>query len=56
VACGKHLSATACDERLGRVLGGDRGRAVVERARADVVAHGIVNPERWFATLAAGRY
>jgi eukaryotic-like serine/threonine-protein kinase len=55
-ACGIHLYAQACNQRLGCVLGGEHGRTLVASARADLLAQGVVNPERWFAMLSPGRY
>lgn len=40
--------------RLGELLGGDEGRALVESATADMRAQGIVNPARWTAMLVPG--
>lgn len=55
-ACGVHLYAQACRHRLGCVLGGDQGRALVAAAREELIGQGVVRPERWFAMLAPGRY
>jgi hypothetical protein len=55
-ACGIHLYAQAGTQRLGCALGGEHGWKLAASARADVVAQGVANPERWFAMLSPGRY
>jgi hypothetical protein len=44
--------ANAARWRLGELLGGDDGRALVEQARAALLADGIVRPDRVVATYA----
>jgi len=48
------LSAAATNRQLGRLLGGDEGRALVERGDATMKEEGIVRPDRVAAMLAPG--
>ena len=46
------LHAHVANRRLGELLGGDEGRALVEASEAWMRDQGIKNPERWAAMLA----
>jgi tRNA A-37 threonylcarbamoyl transferase component Bud32 len=48
------LYAVAAERALGRLIGGDRGRALVATAEAWMVGQGIRNPARFAAVLAPG--
>ena len=48
------LYAAATNRQLGRLLGGDEGRALVQRADATMREEGIVRPDRIAALLAPG--
>jgi len=48
------LYAAAARRRLGQVLGGDEGAALVEEAEQWMRGQGIVRPDRWTAMLAPG--
>jgi hypothetical protein len=48
------LYAAAAERALGRILGGDRGRALVTAAEAWMTGQGIRNPGRFAAVLAPG--
>jgi hypothetical protein len=53
-AAGMALFAAAARRRLGEVLGGEEGRALVEAASAWMRAQGVADPERITAMLAPG--
>jgi hypothetical protein len=46
--------ATAASYQLGRMLGGDEGRALVAEAERAMQAQGILMPHRFAATLVPG--
>jgi hypothetical protein len=48
------LYSAAAERALGRVLGGDRGRALIAGADAWMMGQGIRNPARFAAMLAPG--
>ena len=48
------MHASASRRRLGQLLGGDEGRALVEAADERMREEGIVRPDRWTAMLAPG--
>jgi eukaryotic-like serine/threonine-protein kinase len=48
------LFVAAARRRLGELLGGDKGQALVTRANAWMAARGIANPDRMTAMLAPG--
>jgi tetratricopeptide (TPR) repeat protein len=53
-ACHMKLFLAVARRRLGELLAGDEGRALVDQANAWMTAHGIVNADRTTATLAPG--
>ena len=53
-ACHMKLFLAGTGRRLGELVGGDEGRALVHQANAWMTAHGIVNADRMTATLAPG--
>ncbi len=53
-ACHMKLFRAVTGRRLGELVGGDEGRALVHQANAWMTAHGIVNADRMTATLAPG--
>jgi hypothetical protein len=50
------MHATVARHRLGTLLGGDEGRAMVEAANAAMIAEGIRCPERWLAVYLPGTW
>ena len=48
------LNAASTNRQLGRLLGGDEGRALMEKADKAMKEEAIVNPERVAAMLAPG--
>jgi hypothetical protein len=46
------MNASCARWRLGELLGGDEGRALIDQARAALSAEGIVRPDRVVAMLA----
>jgi serine/threonine protein kinase len=42
--------------RLGELLGGEEGRALIEASRASLVAQGFVAPERWVSVIVPGHW
>src|SRR5437667_123250 len=53
-ACHMKLFLAVSERRLGELIGGDEGRALVHQANAWMTAQGIVNADRMTATLAPG--
>jgi eukaryotic-like serine/threonine-protein kinase len=53
-SCHMKLFLAVTRRRLGELVGGDEGRALVHQANAWMAAHGIVNSDRVAATLAPG--
>ncbi len=51
-----HMSGyeATCQHQLGRLLGGDEGRRLLEQAKNWMARESIRDPERWTATLAPG--
>ena len=50
------MHATVARHRLGTILGGDEGRAMVDAANAAMTAEGIRCPERWLAVYLPGSW
>jgi len=50
------MHGTAARYRLGTILGGDEGRAMVDAAEAAMTAEGIRCPARWVAVYLPGRW
>jgi hypothetical protein len=48
------MYAAAARRQLGRILGGEEGQALIERADVAMGEEGVVNPERIAAMLAPG--
>ena len=48
------LFLAVTERRLGELIGGDEGRALVHQANTWMTAQGIVNADRMTATLAPG--
>ncbi|MGO9834425.1 MAG: protein kinase domain-containing protein [Polyangiaceae bacterium] len=48
------MHATVARHRLGTVIGGDEGRALVDRANETLAREGIACPERWMAIYLPG--
>ena len=53
-ACHMKLFLAVTERRLGELIGGDEGRALVHQANTWMTAQGIVNADRMTATLAPG--
>jgi len=53
-ACHMKLFLAVSRRRLGELVGGDEGRALVHQANAWMTTHGVVNADRMTATLAPG--
>jgi len=51
-ACDMALHAAVARFRLGKIVGGDEGRATLGQARDWMQAQGIVDPEAFAAVLA----
>ena len=54
-AAAMSLYAASARRRLGSLLGGDEGDALITQADAAMAAQGVQNPARWAAMYAAGR-
>jgi hypothetical protein len=50
------LQAEAARYQLGRLLGGDDGRALVESARLALEARGVRSPVRFVSMMVPGRF
>ena len=50
------MHATVARHRLGTLLGGDEGHAMVDRANEAMAGEGIRCPERWMAIYLPGRW
>ena len=50
----RHLGVVAVRQRLGELIGGDAGRALVDDARRTMAAHGVRDPEAMIELFSPG--